>query len=75
MIAVAGHRGFLVLMPAYTGTALETKLVANSEISSQLFLSLKTVQSHVSTIFRKSQVAGRTQAAIRAREAGLGDGP
>ena len=47
----------------------------NAEISSELFLSLKTVQNHVSNIFRKLQVADRAQAAIRAREAGLGDGP
>jgi DNA-binding NarL/FixJ family response regulator len=44
----------------------------NAEISAELFLSLKTVQNHVSNIFRKLQVADRTQAAIRAREAGLG---
>jgi DNA-binding NarL/FixJ family response regulator len=47
----------------------------NAEISSELFLSLKTVQNHVSNIFRKLQVADRAQAAIRAREAGLGEGP
>ena len=47
----------------------------NVEISSELFLSLKTVQNHVSNIFRKLQVADRAQAVIRAREAGLGDGP
>jgi hypothetical protein len=35
-------------------------------------LSLKTVQNHVSNIFRKLQVADRVQAALRAREAGLG---
>jgi len=46
----------------------------NAKISSELFLSLKTVQNHVSNIFRKLQVADRAQAAIRAREAGLGDG-
>ncbi len=45
---------------------------SNAEISEKLFLSLKTVQNHVSNIFRKLQVADRTQAAIRAREAGLG---
>lgn len=45
----------------------------NAEISTELFLSLKTVQNHVSNIFRKLQVADRVQAAIRAREAGLGD--
>jgi DNA-binding NarL/FixJ family response regulator len=41
----------------------------NAEISSELFLSLKTVQNHVSNIFRKLQVADR------AREAGLGESP
>ena len=45
---------------------------SNSEISIHLFLSVKTVQNHVSNIFRKLQVADRVQAAIRAREAGLG---
>lgn len=44
---------------------------SNAEIASELFLSLKTVQNHVSNIMRKLQVADRTQAAIRAREAGL----
>ena len=47
----------------------------NAEISSDLFLSLKTVQNHVSNIFRKLQVADRAQAVIRAREAGLGRSP
>ena len=45
---------------------------SNAEIADELFLSLKTVQNHVSNIMRKLQVADRTQAAIRAREAGLG---
>ena len=45
---------------------------SNAEISAELFLSLKTVQNHVSNIFRKLRVADRVQAAIRAREAGLG---
>ena len=45
---------------------------SNQEIAEGLFLSLKTVQNHVSNIFRKLQVADRTQAALRAREAGLG---
>jgi DNA-binding NarL/FixJ family response regulator len=47
----------------------------NAEISSELVLSLKTVQNHVSNIFRKLRVADRAQAVIRAREAGLGDVP
>jgi hypothetical protein len=33
----------------------------------------KTVRNHISNIFSKLPVADRAQAAIRAREAGLGD--
>ncbi len=60
-------------------TAREEEILAlvasgygNPEIAERLFLSLKTVQNHVSNIFAKLRVADRTQAAIRAREAGLG---
>lgn len=45
---------------------------SNSEIAGELSISLKTVRNHASNIFNKLQVADRTQAAIRAREAGLG---
>ncbi|MCO5176293.1 MAG: response regulator transcription factor [Thermomicrobiales bacterium] len=45
----------------------------NAEIADGLYLSLKTVRNHVSNIFAKLQVADRAQAAIRAREAGLGN--
>jgi DNA-binding NarL/FixJ family response regulator len=45
---------------------------SNIEIADQLAISLKTVSNHVSTIFNKLQVVDRAQAAIRAREAGLG---
>jgi DNA-binding NarL/FixJ family response regulator len=45
---------------------------SNPEIAHQLVLSLKTVQNHVSNIFSKLQVADRSQAIVRAREAGLG---
>ncbi len=45
---------------------------SNGEIAADLFLSLKTVQNHVSNIFAKLRVADRAQAVIRAREAGLG---
>ena len=48
---------------------------SNYEIAEQLVLSLKTVQNHVSNIFGKLQVADRVQAAIRARQAGLGADP
>lgn len=44
----------------------------NAEISAELFLSLKTVQNHVSNVLHKLGVADRAQAALRAREAGLG---
>jgi DNA-binding NarL/FixJ family response regulator len=44
----------------------------NAEIAARLVLSPKTVRNHVSTILGKLQVADRTQAAVRAREAGLG---
>ena len=45
---------------------------SNSEITEQLVLSPKTVRNHVSNIFSKLQVAGRAEAIVRAREAGLG---
>ncbi len=44
----------------------------NSEIAENLIISLKTVRNHITNIFSKLQVANRAQAAIKAREAGLG---
>jgi DNA-binding NarL/FixJ family response regulator len=44
----------------------------NSAIAEQLTLSPKTVRNHVSNIFGKLQVAGRAEAIIRARDAGMG---
>ena len=44
----------------------------NTAIADRLFLSPKTVRNHVSSIFGKLQVAGRGEAIVRAREAGLG---
>jgi DNA-binding NarL/FixJ family response regulator len=46
---------------------------ANTAIARQLGISSKTVSNHISAIFAKLQVAGRTEAIIRARKAGLGN--
>jgi len=43
----------------------------NPAIAEKLVLSPKTVRNHVSAIFSKLQVAGRAEAIIRARDAGL----
>ena len=44
----------------------------NLIIANRLSLSIKTVQNYVSSILTKLQVADRSQAIVRAREAGLG---
>jgi DNA-binding NarL/FixJ family response regulator len=44
----------------------------NAKIARHLFVSPKTVRNHISHIFTKLQIADRTQAILRAREAGLG---
>ena len=44
----------------------------NSAIATRLNLSPKTVANHLSSIFTKIQVADRSAAILRAREAGLG---
>jgi DNA-binding NarL/FixJ family response regulator len=44
----------------------------NMAIAERLVLSRKTVSNHISNIFSKLQVADRTQAIVRARQAGLG---
>jgi DNA-binding NarL/FixJ family response regulator len=46
--------------------------VGNSEIAENLGITQKTVRNHVSNIFNKLQVTDRVQAALRAREAGMG---
>ena len=44
----------------------------NHQIAERLGLRGKTVANHISAIFAKLQVADRTQAILRARDAGLG---
>ncbi len=51
---------------------LLAKGCSNTAIAAQLGLSLKTVQNHVSSLLGKLEVEDRVEAAIRAREAGLG---
>jgi DNA-binding NarL/FixJ family response regulator len=45
---------------------------SNAEIAQSLVISLKTVRNYISNIFSKLQVADRSHAIIRAREAGMG---
>lgn len=48
----------------------------NAEIARKLFLSEKTVRNNVSNILAKLHVSARSEAIVKAREAGLGtDGP
>jgi len=44
----------------------------NTSVSRRLDLSSKTIRNHLSNVFTKLQVADRSQAIIRARDAGLG---
>ena len=46
----------------------------NARIAKLLYVSPKTVRNHISNIFTKLQIADRTQAILRTREAGLGQG-
>jgi DNA-binding NarL/FixJ family response regulator len=52
---------------------LVAKGLTNSAIAENLVLSPKTVRNQVSTIFSKLQVASRSEAIVKAREAGLGN--
>jgi DNA-binding NarL/FixJ family response regulator len=49
--------------------------MSNAQIARRLQLSLKTVQNYVSRILDKLQVTDRTQAALRARDRGIGQLP
>jgi DNA-binding NarL/FixJ family response regulator len=46
--------------------------LTNQAVATRLGLTAKTIGNHTSTIFAKLQVAGRAEAIIRARDAGLG---
>jgi DNA-binding NarL/FixJ family response regulator len=47
---------------------------SNAAITAELVLAPKTVRNHVSSIFSKLQVRDRSEAIVRAREAGMGGG-
>jgi DNA-binding NarL/FixJ family response regulator len=49
--------------------------LTNQQIADRLFVSVKTVRNHVTNVLSKLQVADRAQAALRARDAGLGNLP
>ncbi|WP_291411811.1 response regulator transcription factor [Actinophytocola sp.] len=47
--------------------------LGNASIARRLGLSIKTVRNYLSRIFAKLQIADRTEAAVQARRAGLGN--
>ena len=49
---------------------LATRGLSNQEIANELYLSLRTVQTHLSHVFNKLQVSSRTEAAVRALKEG-----
>jgi len=51
--------------------ALVAQGVSNAAVAERLVLSPRTVRNHITSIFAKLQVAGRAEAIVRAREAGL----
>ena len=76
-----GVPGVSYAMPFPELTPLEREILgllaqglSNGAIAEKLVLSSKTVRNQVSTIFSKLQVASRSEAIVKAREAGLGNG-
>jgi NarL family two-component system response regulator LiaR len=49
---------------------LATRGLSNQDIADELYLSLRTVQTHLSHIFNKLQVSSRTEAVVRALKEG-----
>ena len=65
---------FPELTPRETETLeLVAQGLTNNAIAEKLVLSPKTIRNHVSNIFSKLQVATRSEAIIKAREAGFGN--
>jgi DNA-binding NarL/FixJ family response regulator len=77
MLAEARQAVGPAVFPELTERELQTlDLMAqghkNAVIAERLHLSPKTVRNYVTSIFDKLQLADRSQAIVRAREAGLG---
>ena len=75
--AQGGKKDVLTPFPELTPREREVlELLArgltNNAIAEKLVLSPKTIRNQVSTIFSKLQVASRSEAIVKAREAGLG---
>lgn len=78
---------FSLMRPAYISTVfpeltererevltLLARNYKNADIAAELVIAPKTVRNHVSNVLSKLQVGDRTEAADRARDAGLGGG-
>jgi DNA-binding NarL/FixJ family response regulator len=80
---IIGHLGSVPApaappFPELTGRELEVldrvaRGHSNARVAADLALASKTVANHLSAIFSKLRVSGRTEAVILARERGLGD--